>query len=476
MICEHRVGGRKARRAGVLALAAISVVAILLMRKPHVYEFVFFFLGTKYFPEVGYTGLLNDLAAAFDEVHGREWLRARVDKVRDLSEFGAFTPEEAIRAHALGSARWTPARWRDFKEDVSFLEQAMARYSTLPPVEHWRELFKDYGHNFPPAWIAWVHPITRGIALRQETLLALCAIDVGLLAGVFLAVGAAWGLGAAVTALVFVASATDLMAFSSWSLGKFDWLCALAVALLLLARGRVAAAGALWGAAGALRLFPALPAAILAGIWAYRLLKERQGLRAPVLFAGSAAAAFIALNAIATALVAAWSGLPGRELWAQYFDRLHHYQRIDIVNRVGLATLADAVPGTVAPWLGGLAAAALGALLLVALARRPLPPARLGAFVLLFTPLTFSLCHYYYLLLLLPLAAGGRRIAWLTAALMAVNVGVIAARTMGTPLWTVVKWESVAYSLLLAAVPLALFLHGLWNSAAAANDLTAGER
>jgi hypothetical protein len=467
---------RRARGGALLAVAALAFAAILATRKPHVYEFVHFFLGAKYFPEVGYTGLYNDLAAAFEEIHGREGLLLRVDEVTDLARVGALTPEEAVRAHGAEPRRWSAARWLAFKADVAFLEVAMERYSTRPHLERWRELFMDYGNNFPPAWVAWVHPLTRDLPLRQGSMVALCAIDAVLLACVFAAVWAAWGPGAAVTGLVFVASATDLMAYASWSLGKFDWLAALALALLLLERGRPAAAGALWGVAASLRLFPVLPAAVFTWIWSYRRLTRGEGLRAPARFAAAAATAFLGLNAAATVLVARWSGLAPRELWARYLDRLDIYQRAQIVNRIGLVKLAEVAHGTVPPLVGSLAGAALGALLLVALLRWRPPPSRLAALTLLFAPLTFTLSHYYYLFLLLPLAAGGRRLAWLAAVLVAVNAGVIAAKLAGAPYESVLQGECGAYSLALVLVPAVLFFRGSGDSATMAPDMTAEGR
>lgn len=445
------------RRPLLALIAIIAAASIFATRKPHIFEFAAFYLGAKYFPEIGYAGLVDPLAAAFEELFGPDGLRQHAPRIRDFESGEMRAPEAVVAAFRRSAPRWTHARWRDFTADVLFLDRAMVRYSSRPPLQLWHELFEDYGNNYPPAWIAYVHPLTRGVPLNGTTLLLFCAVDVLLLAGVFCAVGAVWGLGAAVTALVFFASATDLLSYATWSLAKFDWLFAMALAILMTARGRHGVAGALWGTAAALRVFPGALAGIFAATWVIAGRKSPQLHRDVSRFAAGFIAAFALLNAVAGLVLSRWTGISALALWEGYAHRLGLYSGAEIVNRVGIGKLFELAGGRLPAWVGGTAAAVLALLLLFALGRRPFPPARLAALSLLFAPLLFQITHYYYLMLLLPLAAGERRLRWLTFWLLATNFAVIAAKLAGAPYASILQGECLSYSLALALVPLALF-------------------
>src|SRR5262245_17938059 len=65
-------------------------------RRPfHFHEFVHYYLGPKYFPEIGYTGLYNCLALADREVAATEGHPPRITgPVRDLADILVDKPAE----------------------------------------------------------------------------------------------------------------------------------------------------------------------------------------------------------------------------------------------------------------------------------------------------------------------------------------------------------------------------------------------
>jgi hypothetical protein len=447
---------RSVKRGLLLAVACACVLVVALSRKPHVYEFAHFWLGAKYFPELRYDGLYGALATSLGERYGGEWVARRAPWVRNLRNGEIFPLQRVIDDYRPRLGAWSPGRWREFGDDVAVLKEAMERYAPGREEQLWREVFVDHGLNFPPTWVGYVHPLTRGTALTPRTLVAFAAIDAVFLLAVAAVCGAIGGLGGAVAALVFLATASDLLSYATWSLCRLDWLAALAGSLLLLRRGRWGGAGVLWGLASALKLFPGPLAFLFATAWYVGHRAATGAARSLARFAAGWAAGFAGAAACATLVLTTLAGLSPGTLWLGYLGRVGLYAgEARMVNRIGVQALAEAVApraGFPAVWAGTVLAAALALLLLRTLAGCDRPVELTAALSLLFAPLLFSLNHYYYLLLALPLAAGGRELRWLAALLTAVNLGVAAAKASGLPQLAVLELESVAYSIALAAV------------------------
>jgi hypothetical protein len=311
----------------------------------------------------------------------------------------------------------------------------MERYAPGREQRLWGELFVDHGLNFPPTWVAYAHPLARGVPLNALTLRGFAAIDALLLSGAVLACGVIGGLGGAVAALVFLATATDLMSYATWSYCRLDWLAALAGSLLLLRRGRWAAAGALWGLASALKIFPGPLAFLFATSWYAGQGASPGGRRALGRFLAGWGAGVAGAVACASAALAAATASSPWAVWLEYYRRLGLYAgEARMVNRIGIQALAEAVAqraGAPLVWVGYALAAALAVVLLRALAAGSRPAERTAALSLFFAPLLFSLNHYYYLLLVVPLAVAGREVRWLAVLLPAINLGVAAANAAG---------------------------------------------
>lgn len=458
----------RVKRGLLIGVACACVAFIGLTRKPHVYEFAHFWIGAKYFPELGYSGLYGALATSFEERNGSAWIERRAPRVRDLRT-GEVRPLGVVLAgYRRERALWSVSRWRQFGEDAAALSEAMARYAPEREAQLWREVFVDHGLNFPPTWVAYAHPLARGIALDPMTLRAFAAIDALLLAGAVAACGAIGGLGGAVAALVFLATATDLMSYATWSYCRLDWLAAIAGALVLIRRGRWGAAGGAWGLASALKIFPGPLAFLFATAWYAGRRGQPGAPRELGRFAAGWAGGVAACAAGASLALSAATGSGPAAIWTEYYGRLGLYAgEARMVNRIGVQALGEALAhrvGDAAAWAGYALAAALAALLLRVLAARARPAERTAALSLLFAPLLFSLNHYYYVLLALPLAVAGRELRWLVVLLPAVNLAVAAAKAAGLPGLAVLEAESAAYSVALAAVGPALAIRAARDS------------
>jgi hypothetical protein len=329
--------GSRGLRTGGLFLAALALLAVAnyyhfgffhtkytqhgwLDRRAflHLWDSYHYYVGAKYFDELGYGDLYNATLVADAEDGAR---LAGVAEVRDLAA-GGFLPRARVLERAADiKARFTPRRWGEFTADVRYFTER------LPP----RALVKvlsDHGYNPTPAWNTTGSALANLVPVRYLPALAL--LDIALLAAVFGAIGAAFGTPAALVATIFF----GVDAFSAFSIigGSFlryDWLLALVLCQCLLRRRRYAAAGAALAVAALLRVFPALflfglaARALAAGVRLRAL--PRRYVRFLVSFLGAAAilGGYGCLNA------------RGPEAWREFAGKIASHHRTLSANSVG---------------------------------------------------------------------------------------------------------------------------------------------
>jgi hypothetical protein len=381
----------------------------------HYHDVAHYYLGSKYFPELGYTGLYTGMLRAEAEVFDNHFASK---EARDLVTNRIVSVVPLLQRSETVKAAFSPARWEDFKRDVAFFRTTMqGRYPAV---------LLDHGYNPTPFWtlvggrIAGLVPPGNAAGIFLLTLL-----DPVLLVLMFAAVAWAFGIEAMLLAVTFFC--TCFAAGYPWLGGaffRFPWLFGVVSGTCLLHRSRPAAGGVLWAGAVLLRVFPAV---LLAGPVlgaAARLFTGNRGdgggngdrdrPRFLLAVAGTGAVLFlltgtmagsfgswgdfrgnttkyqetIASNVVGLTSILAFTG-PERAVSAEEAARLQH--RRTVINGVQLATLFLAV-------LVLFARAARGLSLLDSLA--------MGT-VLLFTGL--NLAAYYYLFLVLMVLAHRNR-------------------------------------------------------------------
>jgi hypothetical protein len=332
--------GRWTRRVG-LALAAAAVAAYFsgaVYGWPggvHLWDQYHYFMGSRYFSELGYDGLYRCAAVAQDELGGaaQAEVRAPGRMIRNLGIDNTLVPVAGALADAGACrARFTPARWAAFRADVRFFHAALG-------ATQWAAMQQDHGYNPPPAWTLEALPLTRLHRASLGYLQFLAAIDVVLLAGVFAALWWAFGWRTASVAAVF----WGCQAYSSffWTGGAFlrqDWLFLLTLSVCLARRRHFAGAGAAWAGAALLRIFPAL----LAAGWlvqAIASLVRRRGLPRPQL--GLAMGALAAAAVVLPASVA----VAGADAWPAFARHIRLHDRTPLTNHVGLRPLLAVAAG-----------------------------------------------------------------------------------------------------------------------------------
>jgi hypothetical protein len=399
-------------RAAVFVLLAAAAVAYPNFgvfhpnhyRHIHYWDVYHYFIGAKYFPELGYSRLYEATYVAGRELGAFGGVRA----LRDLTTY-RFRDPATVDADAV-RGRFTPQRWQAFKRDLAVIGNR---------IKEWPGPLLDRGYNDPPPRALLLHLLVRWVPATPVTLTLLTSIDYALVLGALVAVWRAFG--PIPTALAFASLWLSFFArfdFIGGSLLRWDWIAALLLGVAALARGAGVTAGVCLAYAALARIFPIL--------FLLPLAIKMAGRRPPdagvVRTLGAAAAVII----VVVGLVAAAG--EDRTSAREYLAKIRLHSQEVAANSVGLGSLLvfHAAPWTVnpdgsvqvmdaavaaaapSPWLVR-TVAAVYMLLAVPLIRRATPVTSLMYVV----PLIFwalSPTGYYYsflvLLVLLPWQGG----------------------------------------------------------------------
>lgn len=218
----------------------------------HRHEFYHYYMGSKYFKELGYKRLYEcTMVAEID--NGR---RSSVERrqVRDLSVNLIKKTQDTyiLTDPAQCKKHFTKERWEAFRKDIDWFQKNA-------PGTYWENMQKDHGYNPPPVWTMTGKFFGSFAPASDHYFKILASMDVMLqLACVLLLY---WAFGWRVMMVATIFWGTNRAADFYWTGGAFlrmDWIFFL-VASVCCARKRkfVLAGGALmWSAL--LRVFPAV--------------------------------------------------------------------------------------------------------------------------------------------------------------------------------------------------------------------------
>lgn len=311
----------------------------------HRHDVFHYYLGAKYFPEMGYDGLYAATAIAEDELGTVEWqnpagktikldlskeVRHPDHKVRNLGGDNMLMPALTVLEHPeVYKAHFSPPRWESFKADVRFL-----RLSCALEKGYWDGMQTDHGYNPPPGWtilgriFAELHPAS------THFLQFLTSLDLFLTAGMFGALF--WAFGWRVTAVAAVFWGTQASAPFYWNGAAFlrqDWLFLLVLSTCLLKKGYFKLAGAAFAYATLLRVFPGLVAigfvvTVVASLVRKRALDPKHR---DLILGGVLATAVL----VPTSLVVA-----GRDSYQQFYEHtIKVHDQTPLTNHMGLRVL-----------------------------------------------------------------------------------------------------------------------------------------
>ncbi|MEZ4313648.1 MAG: hypothetical protein R3F14_36970 [Polyangiaceae bacterium] len=310
----------------------------------HRWDQYHYYMGAKYFPELGYDGLYRCAVIAQQEIgtytytHEDTRRSLRIDMTKEVHH-----PDKKIRNlggdNLLRSVKdildkpeectklFTPERWKLFKDDVAF-------FRSVSDKGYWEDMQKDHGFNPPPVWtiagklFADRHPASTGY------LQFLASLDIAYLAAMFVAIW--WAFGWRVFAVAAVLWGCQSSAPYSWTGGAFlrqDWLFYLVFSACLLRKKYFALGAAALVYAGLLRIFPGLVVIGWLSVAGWQLWRKRTLTRPQWrMLAGGVAAAAI--------LIPASIAICGPGSYKQFYEHtLQVHDTTPLTNHMGLRVL-----------------------------------------------------------------------------------------------------------------------------------------
>lgn len=216
----------------------------------HYGEMFHYYLGPKYFKEIGYYELYNAVIVADAE---QDNALARLPFYTDLRTYQNTARETALGDIDRIKSLFSKERWSAFKRDVSFFKQA----TRMPRSPGLILLLMDHGYNASPVSTLVLSILTNAVPVAQMPLLA--GLDVILVAIMVALVFRTFGFetGALFSVYFFVNILNDHDHISG-SLLRYDWLLYIVVAVCLLERGRYASSSFFLTLSAMMRVFPAV--------------------------------------------------------------------------------------------------------------------------------------------------------------------------------------------------------------------------
>lgn len=326
-----RLSEKLCRRLGI----AITVVGFLLYfdffvpntryeNYYHRHELYHYYLGSKYFSEVGYKRLYACTAIA--EVELGRGAHVRTTKIRDLAGDNRLYPAAetyVFKDPAQCKRHFTDERWQSFKSDVAWFEQS-ARGS------YWDNMRGDHGYNPPPVWTMAGQLFASLHAPSDAYFKFLASLDVMLQLGVLLLLN--WAFGWRVMTLAAVFFGSNLPANLHWTCGAFlrqDWIFLFTASICLARKRQFALSGAALAWSSLLRIFPMVAFAGVALIMAFHWFRHRRLHRDHVRFAAGALVA-------AAILVGTSVAVTGLDAYPDFVAHIRAHKSTPLTNNMGL--------------------------------------------------------------------------------------------------------------------------------------------
>lgn len=307
----------------------------------HSWDMRVYFPAAKYFDELGYDGvyLASLKAYADEELDGRIEPIAEVE-VRDLRDYEMRTVADLADEIQGVDARFSPARWTEFKQDMSYFWRSMGRRAYL-------ESLRDHGGNATPAWLLAAYLLYASAEASESTLLFGAFFDPLLLLLLFAVIGRTFGLRAALVCMVAYGATTVYQFGSNWggSTLRNDWMVLIGLGVCALKARRWTLAGMLLGWAAMIRAFPALALLFLVAPVGWRIVSSfhrREDGAKPMTELGPLLKVGAGVLIIALGLGAASTAVFGwEESWGAWSEKIAMHANRPNVNHLGIRALVS---------------------------------------------------------------------------------------------------------------------------------------
>ena len=301
----------------------------------HVHDVYHYYLGSKYYAELGYTRIYRCTAVAEVESGRRVEVAQRWSRnlLTDRLEARLPTPAETDECRQ----RFEPIRWREFASDVEWFREHRTD-------RQWQSVLTDRGFNATPAWSTVGYWLSRWAPASDAQILSLALLDVGAILILWIVVWRTFGWHIACVALIWWGAAEGYSYLGGAFLRNDAYVC-VALGICAMRVGRPALAGAALAVAALLRIFPIV---LLAGLGVKVLyIAYRHGIPAAWTryrrFATGCALTATALLAL-TALTwsPSWAGV--LEPWHAFSENTRRHLGTTTPNQFGLRAVLSLNP------------------------------------------------------------------------------------------------------------------------------------
>lgn len=319
----------------------------------HRHEFFHYYLGSKYFEELGYTRIYECAAAAETDlgrgaqVMRRELRDLRVNLIRPVSDPEVQRNIQECRQIFAKN----PERWEAFKKDVDwFYSGEGPDHKGASRGSYWDNMQKDHGYNPPPVWTMGGKFFSQFGTAGDGFFKALSVLDVALMAGAMVLLF--WAFGWKIGAIATIFWGANAPADFYWTGGAFlrqDWFFLLVAAACLARKRRFVLAGAALTWSALLRVFPLLFFSgwgIIIGLYVLQRIRERRREGRPLLEGG-----LVSLlhpdhrKLLAGCIVAAGILIPisvivsGPDSYKEFVSHISVHKNTPLTNHMGLQTM-----------------------------------------------------------------------------------------------------------------------------------------
>lgn len=286
----------------------------------HTWDFSHYYLGAKYFPELGYT-CLYDASSVAEEVSG--------GAVRNLRTNIIGPNSESYERGLVCKEAFSKERWLDFKKDIGFFRKFVG-------TDRWQEFKRDHGFNAAPAWLVAGRGLTSFFSPTRENIRLLTHIDSALIFLSLVVVFWAFGLVPCLVVATFVGcNFTAGYYWTGGSLLRMDWFFYLVAGICCLKKRYFFLAGILLSAAIQIRIFPIFLLILPAIAIVYSMVRERRfrPLKHEASFIGGGILMLLLLGALAIPV----SGR-GLGVYTEFKANCVRHLETALTNDMGLAT------------------------------------------------------------------------------------------------------------------------------------------
>jgi hypothetical protein len=286
-----------------------------------------YYLGPKYFRELGYSDLYNAVIVA-DTEQGNQL--ARLPFYTDLRTYQNTQRERALEDASRIRNLFSDVRWNAFKDDVAFFKAATG----MPRIPGLMFLLMDHGYNGSPVSTFILGAIANVVPVSQLELLALLDVLLVVAMGVLVFRTFGFELGA-LFSVYFCVNVLNPYDFISGCFLRYDWLFYAVVAVCQLERKRYGWSAFFLTLSAMIRIFPAvmfygIAVIIFKNVRATRVLDPK--FKRFILTAGVTGAVLFVLPSVSLGSLL--------QPWQEFSEKIAFHDAGVYVNHLGLRGIA----------------------------------------------------------------------------------------------------------------------------------------